>query len=217
MEFSANFGFPNLHVAAFKKMVRYLEIKTKHIPTAEKALFKLLVKDIIDDVTDKRIEELWALRGKATREEKENKDKAILSENFSHCEGVLDDNDVKQVNDIVKEAKEQLRKKLAHYAERPSMAGVETDDRGSVIKLGWAQALLPPDCRLDKDDKLFWRWAGSMPKRVKKPKTFTRVWGGDTGRTEGKALRLVLETLWEWHSDGTEATKCPHDWDKLLP
>lgn len=215
VKFSCLQGFPHLLVDHMKQLARMYKYKDKRQPTSEKGWFFLLARNIIPDITQEMLDELWKLRGSQEKANREAETKSNLFQNIEHCVSVLDDNDVKDVENLVKQARIDLERMLKEKSH-PSMAGVRTASRGSYLEIDDARTLIPPGCLLRKDDVVMWRWIGEMPAKKTNPKSVSKCWlGKSENLSEAASLKIVLKTLWQWY-EKVHSMPCPHDWDELF-
>ena len=219
VHFSAMRGLPNFRVEHMRALCRELHVKEKSAPTSEKAWLSAILRHLFEAITQEMINDICGLRKMRLLQQKEEAAKQNLVENFALLDGVLDDDDMKEMADIITKAREKVDEKYAG-AQRQSLAGVVTADRGSKIDLEWARSLKPCGSLLSKDTKLFWRWQGSMPKKVDKPRHYSKCWGSpeEESLTEAQALKDVFEKLWEGYREARpeEDRTCPHDLASLL-
>ncbi len=97
--------------------------------------------------------------------------------------------------------------------KKKSMAGVVTD-RGHDLELVMLQTLIPPNCSLNVDIVLHWRYIGEMPSKKTAPRIVTKSWNPakNPEETESAAAKHVIRELWNWNGKAV----CPHDLDALF-
>ena len=214
IRFSALNGFPHMMVEHMRALVKKLKIVVKRVPTTEKGLFSLILRELFPAITQERIDILFALRGKKKKIAEEEKAKANLTHNFENAEEVLAPDDLLEIQEMVVEARK--RHEASERPPAPSRAGRVTASRGDEIDLDVARQFKPPLTSMTKDTKLQWRWIGNFRGRKVYPKTVTKSWTLEEGGvSEREALIFVLTTLWEWcHEDTGEIN--PHDFNLVF-
>ena len=214
--FSALHGFPNLMTEQLRCLLKKLGIVVKKIPATEKALFTVIQQHLFPGITAERVECLWLLRGKLKKKADDEEAKANLESNFEHAGAVLEEDDLEEIKEVIKQARKRAEG-TATPATAPSAPSATAADRGAVIDREWAKLFTPPGTTLTKDARLCWRWQGFFRHRSTNPKTVTKSWtNGVDGLSEREALKFVLTELWNWYSEESWGSECPHNWDEIL-
>ena len=111
------------------------------MPTTEKAMFSVIIRDIWPEATNERVEELWVRRGSGARAKRAELEASNLTDNFEHADQVLDPSDVAEVEEIVKAAREKP-KTQACRDDQESVAGGGGDGiEGKPNRRGFCQTI----------------------------------------------------------------------------
>ena len=160
LQVSAIHGFPNALVPDLQRMCleEKIVIHKSKLPKTEKGLVQLLLKNFLGaGITRERMNEIWQLRGSVQRDIRRAETSELLSANLDCVEGVLGEDDIDAIVDVVKASREKYKKILASGVKK-SMVGVKSLPRDNDIDLADAKMLAPPRGILSKDTVRHWRW-----------------------------------------------------------